>query len=203
MQPFPARRRRIRTEPRRAAQLDYSTLGDTVLVRRAKDGDADALGALCARHEPRVERICRRLLRDREDARDAAQDALARMCVKLPQFRGEAAFSTWLHRLTINTCRDAAARTASRPTVSLETDRRVCAETGPPGRAELGELRDALAAGLATLPASQAQVVVLKDALGLTFEEISERTGMPVGTAKSYAHRARAGLRVALEGEDA
>jgi RNA polymerase sigma-70 factor (ECF subfamily) len=198
MQPFPGRRRRIRTAARPSPRIDYATLGDMVLVQRAKDGDGEALAALCARHEPRVERICRRLLREREDVQDATQDALARMCQRLHQFRGEAAFSTWLHRLTINTCRDAAARTASRQTVWLDADRRVCAEAGPATRAELGELRGDLAAGLATLPASQAQVVVLKDALGLTFEEISERTGMPVGTAKSYAHRARAGLRVAL-----
>ena len=64
------------------------------MVKRAKDGDARALDVLCERHAPKVERLTHHLLRDREDARDAAQDALAKLCVKLPQFRGESSFST-------------------------------------------------------------------------------------------------------------
>jgi len=170
-----------------------------VLVRRAKDGDRDALAALCARHQPRVERLARRLLRDPEDARDAAQDALARLCEKLGQFRGEAALTTWLHRLTVNACHDAGARAAARPTVPLADDARVCDEAGPERSAELTELRKTLAGGLGALPPEQARVLVLKDAVGLTFEEISARTGMPVGTAKCYAHRGRAGMRALLE----
>ncbi len=70
----------------------------------------------------------------------------------------------------------------------------------PPDRqAELSELRSDLRDGLATLPAAQAHVLVLKDALGFSFEEISASSGMPVGTAKCYAHRARATMRELLE----
>lgn len=199
MQPSLRRRRPITTAPRRAVRLDYENLGDAVLVRRAKDGDRRALDALCARHQARVERTALRILRHREDALDAAQDALARACQRLHQFRGEAAFTTWLHRLTVNACHDLAGRAASRATVSLDEDARVCGAAGPPQSLELSELRGALVDGLATLPADQARVLLLKDALGLTFEEISERTGMPVGTAKCYAHRGRAGMRQALE----
>jgi RNA polymerase sigma-70 factor, ECF subfamily len=193
------RRRPIHSAPRPAARLDYERLGDAVLVRRAKDGDRTALETLCCRHEPRVLRTALRLLRNPEDARDAAQEALARACQKLTQFRGEAAFTTWLHRLTVNACHDAADRARSRATVPLDDDSRVSGDAGPVREAELAELRETLRAGLAELPAEQARVLVLKDALGLTFEEISETTGMPVGTAKCYAHRGRAGMRVALE----
>jgi RNA polymerase sigma-70 factor (ECF subfamily) len=199
MQPFPGRRRRIRTAPRTASRLDYSMLGDAVLVRRAKDGDSDALAALCARHQPRVERLARRMLRDSEDARDAAQESLVRLCQKLDQFRGEAAFTTWLHRLVVNVCHDAQARAQARLTQPLEADTRVCDDASPAVLAELRELRDELAEGLAGLPEPQARVLVLKDALGLTFEEIALETGMPVGTAKCYAHRGRASLRTVLE----
>lgn len=195
MQPFPTRRRRIGTAPRPATRLDYEGLGDAVLVRRAKDGDGEALAALCARHQSRVERTARRLLRDPEDARDAAQEVLARICQKLGQFRGEAAFTTWLHTLTVNACRDASARAAARATVPLDVDPRACEEVGPARSAEIAELREALVHGLAALPADQALVLVLKDAIGLTFEEIASTTGMPVGTAKCYAHRGRAGMR--------
>lgn len=170
-----------------------------VLVQRAKDGDRQALEALCARHQPRVERTALRILRDPDDASDAAQDALARACQRLGQFRGEAAFTTWLHRLTVNACLDASARSAARPTVPLVADERPCSGEGPAAAAERAALRDELVEGLAALPPDQARVLVLKDALGLTFEEISDATGMPVGTAKCYAHRGRAGMRALLE----
>jgi RNA polymerase sigma-70 factor (ECF subfamily) len=168
-------------------------------VRRAKDGDAGALAALCERHAPRVERIARHVLRDPEDARDAAQDALAKVCVKIGQFRGEAAFTTWLHRLTVNACRDLAQHRSARRAALLEEDTRIAPDAGPDREAELAELRAELRTGLAGLPAGQARVLVLKDALGFSFQEISDASGMPLGTAKCYAHRGRAGMRELLE----
>ena len=84
---------------RQEAPLRYERLSDPILVRRAKDGDPRALEALCERHAPRVEKLAGHLLRDREDARDAAQESLAKLCVRIRQFRGESQFSTWLHRL--------------------------------------------------------------------------------------------------------
>lgn len=154
-----------------------------------------ALAVLCERHAPRVERIARHVLGDPEDARDAAQETLTKLCTKLGQFRGEAAFTTWLHRLTVNACRDVAHHRAARRTSWLEEDSRVATEAEPAREAELAELRAELRTGLAELPVGQARVVVLKDALGYSFQEISDTSGMPVGTAKCYAHRGRAGLR--------
>lgn len=168
-------------------------------MRRARDGDARALAELCERHAPRVERLARHVLGDPEDARDAAQDTLAKLCVKIGQFRGEAAFTTWLHRLTVNACRDVAQHRAARRTSLLEEDARVATDAAPEREAELAELRVELRTGLAELPAGQAAVLVLKDALGFSFREISAASGMPVGTAKCYAHRGRAGMRDLLE----
>lgn len=139
------------------------------------------------------------MLDDPEDARDAAQEALASLCVKLGQFRGEAAFSTWLHRVTLNACRDVALRRSVRRHESLGEDVRAAEGPTPDREAELSELRADLRDGLATLPAAQAHVLVLKDALGFSFEEISASSGMPVGTAKCYAHRARTTMRELLE----
>lgn len=167
-------------------------------MKRAKDGDARALEALCERHAPRVERLARHLLRDPEDARDAAQDALARVCVKLRQFRGEAAFSTWLHRLTVNACRDVAQRQLARRHEPLDEDRREAPDADPASRAEQAALRRELGTCLAGLPPAQARVVVLKDAFDLSFDEIADTEGVPVGTAKSHAHRARRRLRAQL-----
>jgi RNA polymerase sigma-70 factor (ECF subfamily) len=176
----------------------YERLSDPILVTRAKNGDRRALDALCERHAPRVERLAQHLLRDPEDAGDAAQDALAKLCVKLPQFRGESAFSTWLHRLTVNACRDVAQRKLARRCEPLDEDRREARDGDPARAAEARELRAELGAHLAELAPAQARVVVLKDAFDYSFEEIAGAAGMPVGTAKCYAHRARNGLRERL-----
>ncbi len=182
---------------RQAAPLVYDKLSDPVLVTRAKAGDADALAALCERHAPRVERLALHLLRDPDDASDAAQEALAKVCVRLKQFRGEAQFSTWLHRLVVNTCRDAAERRRARAADPLEDD--VPSRDGDPAtEAHVSELRRELCESLAAISPVQAQVVVLKDALGYSFEEIAEATEMPVGTAKCHAHRGRNRLRERL-----
>ena len=198
MQPSRRKSRRIGAGLRPEPGPRYEQLSDPILVRRAKDGDAKALEALCVRHAPRVERLASHVLSDPEDARDAAQDALAKLCVKLGQFRGEAAFSTWLHRLTLNACRDVVQRRGRRHE-RLDEDARVAPGHAPEREVELSELRAELRDRLAVLPSAQAEVLVLKDALGFSFEEISAASGMPVGTAKCYAHRGRAAMRELLE----
>src|SRR5947199_10676896 len=99
------RRRPIQQSFRPEGPLVYARLSDPILVRRAKDGDRQALAALCERHAPRVERLAQHLFDDQEDARDAAQESLAKLCTKLGQFRGESQFTTWLNRLVVNTWR--------------------------------------------------------------------------------------------------
>lgn len=192
----------IRQPLRRQPPLDYERLSDPILVRRAKDGDSRALEALCARHAPRVDRLTRHLLRDPEDARDAAQDALAKLCVRLPQFRGDSQFSTWLHRLVVNTCRDAAERRKARAHDPLPDELGVGVEHDPARGMRISELRRELCESLSGISPAQAQVIVLRDALGYTFEEIACAAGIPVGTAKCHAHRGRSRLRERLESRD-
>jgi RNA polymerase sigma-70 factor, ECF subfamily len=182
--------------------LEYEGLSDPILVTRAKAGDRDALDALCARHAPRVERLARHLLRDPEDARDAAQEALAKLCVRLRQFRGESQFSTWLHRLVVNTCRDVAERQRTRTHEPLPDELGADLEHDPSRGVRISELRRELCDSLAGISPEQAQVIVLKDALGYTFEEIAAAADMPVGTAKCHAHRGRNRLREQLEDRD-
>ncbi len=200
MQPPLRPGRRIRRELRPDGPLVYERLSDPILVRRAKDGDPRALAALCERHAPRVERIAQHMLRDPEDARDAAQEALVKLVRRLGQFQGQSQFSTWLHRLVVNTCKDVAqARwTADRRLQPLHEDMRVAADGDPVRAAAASETRRELGRCLAGLPTAQATVVALKDAFDVSFEEISVATGLPVGTAKCYAHRARNGLREKL-----
>ena len=192
------RSRPIGQDLRHDEPLVYERLSDPILVKRAKDGDRRALAALCERHAPRVERLAHHLLRDHEDARDASQDALAKLCVKLPQFRGESSFSTWLHRLVVNACRDVAQRQLARRCEPLDEDRREARDGDPAWAAEASELRAELGAQLAEISPAQAKVVVLKHGFDFSFEEIAGAEGMPIGTAKCHAHRGRNGLRERL-----
>jgi RNA polymerase sigma-70 factor (ECF subfamily) len=189
--------RPIRQQLRGPSALAYEKLSDPVLVQRAKDGDERALEALLARHAPKVERLARHILRDPDDASDAAQEAMAKVCVRLKQFRGGSQFSTWLHRLVVNTCLDAAERRKSRLHEPL--DDRLQSADDPARAAGNAELRRELCDALADVSPQQAQVVLLKDALGYSFEEIAAAAGMPVGTAKCHAHRGRARLSERLE----
>ena len=200
MQPSRPRSGRIVRELRNDGPLVYERLSDAILVRRTKDGDARALETLCARHSERIHRIALHVLRDPDDASDASQEALLKLMQRVKQFRGESQFSTWLHRLVVNTCKDVAqARWATaRRTEPLVEDLRVARDGDPATSLAASEARRELGACLAELPVAQATVVALKDAFDVPFEEISAATGLPVGTAKCYAHRGRNGLRERL-----
>src|SRR3954464_10459760 len=166
VQPSLRKRRQIPQTPRPERPLVYERLSDAILVKRAKDGDKRALEALCERHAAKVERLAGHLLADPEDARDAAQEALAKLCVRIAQFRGESQFSTWLHRLVVNTCRDVASRPRGRRCdprgrggrrwEPLDEDERAAEDADPAREAGLAELRSELNAGLAGISPDQA-----------------------------------------------
>lgn len=201
MQPPARRSRRIVRDLRPDGPLVYQKLSDPILVRRAKDGDKLALAALCERHAPRVERIALHVLRDPEDARDAAQESLVKLVRRVGQFRGQSQFSTWLHRLVVNTCKDVAQARweAQRRTEPLVEDTRVASDGDPARALAQSEARLELGRCLGELPEAQATVVALKDGFDVSFEDIARATGLPVGTAKCYAHRGRNGLRARLD----
>jgi RNA polymerase sigma-70 factor, ECF subfamily len=170
------------------------------LVRKATNGDRRALDALVERYAPRVQRIAAYVVGDIEEARDAAQESLVKLYTRLRQFRGEAQFATWLHRLVVNTCRDRIAWQRVRQAEPLSLADQVGGEDVDPSRiAALADLHRDLAEALARLSAKQRSAVVLRDVFGFTYEEISRIARIPVGTAKCYVHRARARLRVGLE----
>jgi RNA polymerase sigma-70 factor, ECF subfamily len=180
--------------------LVYRKLTDADLVQRANEGDGWALEALIERYSAKVSRLASQLLEDIEDARDAAQESLLKLSVRLRQFRGECQFSTWLHRLVVNTCHDLAARQRLRRTEVFDPDAYAAVDLdGDPSRiALLGDLRRELAAGLARLTSDQRRVILLRDALDFGYEDISRAVRIPVGTAKTYVHRGRERLRKRL-----
>jgi RNA polymerase sigma-70 factor (ECF subfamily) len=190
-------RERVRDESAHAA------LSDVVLAVRAKDGDRLALEALVERHAPRVRRLTAYLLDDPQDAEDAAQEALAKVLTRIDQFRGEARFATWLHSLVTNTCRDLGERQRRRRHQPLEAAPEQAAAGGPHDLACQREQRATLARGMDGLSDDQRQVMVMKDVLSLSYEEIADALEMPVGTVKCHAHRGRARMRRALVLSDA
>jgi RNA polymerase sigma-70 factor, ECF subfamily len=177
----------------------YSKLTDSELVDKATNGDHRALDALVERYAPRVNRLASQLIGDLEEARDAAQDSLVKVCTRLKQFRGEAQFATWLHRLVVNTCRDRMAFQRVRRAEPLELDEHATDGIDPSNLAVLTDLRRDLADALSRLSNDQRIAVVLRDSFGMSYKEISRVARMPVGTAKCYVHRARARLRTLLE----
>ncbi len=178
----------------------YRKLGDLALVAKAKAGDRPALDVLVERHAPRVNRLAAHLMGDLEDARDAAQESLMKLCTRLRQFRGEAQFATWLHRLVVNTCRDFQDRKRVRATEPLPAVAEAAGDDSDPARAEArADLRHDLADAFARLSADQRAVVVLRDVFDLSYEDVARAARIPVGTAKCYVHRGRERLRAGLE----
>jgi RNA polymerase sigma-70 factor (ECF subfamily) len=200
VQSTPAKPLQTESKPSVPRLILYSKLSDSELVDKATNGDRRALDTLVERYSPRVNRLASQLMGDLEEARDAAQESLVKVCTRLKQFRGEAQFATWLHRLVVNTCRDRMAFQRVRRAEPLELDEHAVSEDPDPSSvAVLTDLRRDLADALSRLSADQRIAVVLRDSFGLSYKEISRVARMPVGTAKCYVHRARARLRTLLE----
>jgi len=173
---------------------------DERLVQRFLAGDAGAFTELVTRHERRVYGLCLRILGDREDAADATQDAFLVVVRKLEQFRGESAFSTWLHRVTVNVCYDHLRKTRRRPVLHRLDDDRPEPETGPPvpDHADAVAVSHDVAAALAEVPEGFRVALVLADVQDLPYEEIARVLDVPVGTVKSRVHRGRIALAQAM-----
>lgn len=169
---------------------------DGELVERARNGDRAAFEALYRRHIGRVMALCWRMCGANETlAQEMAQDAFVRAWQKLDSFRGEARFTTWLHRLTVNVVlsdRRVRVRIADR-------ERPLDAMDFEPGRSTPMGLDDDLERCIARLPERARTVLVLHDVEGFKHEEISRMAGMAVGTSKAQLHRARRLLREWLE----
>ena len=160
-------------------------------VRRARDGDGDAIRELYRRYAPRVYAVVRRLAADDSLAEDWAQEAWIRAIRALPSFRGEARFSTWLHRIAVNSAlhgrrwRERRAKNEIPLPVTLEVRE----------RNDQAVLRIALQRALDSLPDGMRQVIVLRDVYELPHDQIAAELGISESAAKVRLHRARRMLR--------
>jgi RNA polymerase sigma-70 factor (ECF subfamily) len=161
---------------------------DELLVRRAQRGERFAFDKLVERHEQRLYTLAARVLGSRDEAADAVQDALVRAWLALPKFRGDARFSTWLYRITVNAAHDARAKRRA-PPVEEPPD-----PVDPRDRFAERELSGDLQRALDALDESYRVAVVLYDVLGCSYAEIAELTEVPEGTVKSRIFRGRSEL---------
>lgn len=169
---------------------------DDVLVRRAVDGDQGAFTELVRRHEGRVFAVALRMLGREEDALDAAQDAFLTVYRKAGQFRGDSAFTTWLHRITVNACYDILRRRARQPLLRAVGDDEREVEPGPPVEDHAAAVAGGLDVERALLevPEDFRAVLILADIHDLAYEEIATILEIPTGTVKSRLHRGRTAL---------
>jgi RNA polymerase sigma-70 factor (ECF subfamily) len=165
------------------------------LVRRARLGDVAAFECLYRSHAGRIHALCLRLAGDRHAAEDLTQDVFVRAWQKLPSFRGDAAFGTWLYRLALNLVVSAlrAGRAAALEAPADDLER---LET--PGPVPVPGLCLDLERAIAGLPAGARAVFVLHDVAGMRHDEIARQLGIAVGTARAHLHHARARLREVL-----
>jgi len=179
---------------------DTASLSDAQLLTEHASGEPHAFDELVQRHRDRLWAIALRTLSDPEEAADAVQDALISAFRKAGSYRGDAAVTTWLHRIVVNACLDRTRRKASRPSVAMGTDANLDAvahsrgsPTGPNGITSADTAMDVTAA-LARLPEEQRAALVLVDMMGYGVADAARILDIANGTVKSRCARGRARL---------
>lgn len=166
------------------------------LVRQAQGGDPRAFEQVYHRTSERIYALCLRMSGDAQAAEELVQDAYVRAWERLGSFRGDALFTTWLHRLTVNLVlqdRRSRGRRRAREVSSSDLER-----YGRTARRSMPGTRVDLERAIAALPTKARQVLVLRDVQGYKYNEIAEITGVSLGTVKAQIHRARGLVQEAL-----
>lgn len=181
---------------------------DTTLVLLSKGGDTGAYESLVRKYEKKMYNVALRITGNAEDAAEAAQDAFVSAYRRLQGFKGDARFSTWLYRITVNASLNRV-KAAKKEPVSLddcpEPDSGGAGGGGGDGgtaleQMETKELQQAVQRCIGRLDPGFREVVVLRDIQGLSYDEVAETLGIKAGTVRSRLSRARESLRECLKG---
>jgi RNA polymerase sigma-70 factor (ECF subfamily) len=185
---------------------------DLMLIERAQHGDRTSLNELIRKYETRAYQYAFRLTRNPEEAADVVADAFVRVYNALPNFKGNAQFTTWLYRILTNCYLDHRKKESKRQTTSLdaavetnegEMERQVEDPHGTPEddllRSERGRQVET---ALRTLPDYQRSMILMFHAEQMSYEEIAESLDLPIGTVKSRLNRARLSLREILSKDE-
>src|SRR5947209_13154365 len=186
-------------------QRDLAGLSDPLLVERVKErDDASAFDEIVRRHKNRIHSYVCRMTHDAPDAEDLTQEVFIRAYQSIHRFRADAAVDTWLYRIATNLVIDRFRRTQRAPQSWVPLDEEEDAVgslpatdrgSNPEATAQLGELRREVQKAIQTLPPKLRGAVVLHDLEGLSYEEVAEALGCPVGTIKSRLFNGRSLLR--------
>ena len=178
------------------------TWTDEELVARSRGGDVDSFNQLITRWERPIYALAYRVIGREEDARDVCQEAFLRAFRALPGFKGQAKFSSWLYRITLNLCRDWIRRQRRTPVSQMPDDVdavEFASEAGPIETIEdlvaRRELSDVVADAMALLPEEQRTAIILKEYHGMTFQEIADLQGCPLSTVKTRLYQGLTVLR--------
>ncbi len=185
---------------------------DKELIKDFLQGNNSAFEKLVSCYEKKVYSLCYHYVGNQEDALDMAQEAFVRVYQNLEKFRFDATFSTWIYRLTVNTCLDFIRKERKNNTVSL--DKKIITAEGeitreivddrilPLEELEKKELREEVKEALRSLPQEQRTVIILKDFQELSYEEISSVLKIPIGTVRSRISRGRIKLKTIFEDKE-
>ncbi len=186
-------------------------LAELQLVEAHRGGDPDAMGQLLEAYQRRLYSICYRMVRNEHDARDLTQDSMVRVIQGLDSYDGRSKLSTWIIRVTMNTClsylrkqrlrRHGSLDLASEDASGGPIDPRSKRELPPTRRVELSEMRSVLGRAMMRLDPDMRAVLVLRDMQDLEYQSIAHSLEVPIGTVKSRLFRARLALRTAVEVE--
>ena len=177
--------------------------GDELLLRRACKGDVQAFEELMQSHESRIYAIALRMMGNREDAQDCAQEAMVRIYRAMGSFKGQSALATWIYRITMNTCLDELRRRKARKVTSLDSlvdNGWSPTDTGdtPEEHGLRVEKQNALNQAIQSLPDDMRAAIILRDVKGYSYDEIASILDANVGTIKSRISRGREKLREIL-----
>ncbi len=180
--------------------------GNRDLVTAASRGDVEAFAKLVRENSSLVYRVALRILGS-DDAQDASQEVWVRVWRNIRNFKGESAFSTWLYRITVNTCLSARQKESRRDERELSDEVSYLAEPAggdadPEAAALNAERREEIEAALKRVRAEHRAALVLRHMEGLSYAEIAEVLDIPDGTAKGWVSRGRAAMLVALTEEN-
>lgn len=183
---------------------------DAYLIERYLQGDTTAMDELVRRHQARAYQYAFRLTRDRDTAADLVADAFLRVFRSVEGFKGQSAFTTWLYRIITNCFLDARKKASARPTSSLDdvletTDGELQRQYESDEESPLDQLdrrmrAQQLTEAIESLPEVHRSIVQMYHGEMLSYEEIAEVLGVPIGTVKSRLNRARVALGNQLAG---
>ncbi len=177
--------------------MNDSGAEDHAVIRRIQAGDRNAYAELVRKYQTKVRGYCVNTLRDATLAEDAAQEIFLKAYQGLTRFRGDAAFSSWLYRITINHCRDVLRKTARRRTESLDAlleesgDRIEALLAAPDDPQRTSEHTDLIRQILAGLPDAHREILLLREAQGLSYEELADTLSCSLDAVKGRLKRAR------------